>query len=145
MKKLLLSFLLFGIGFISGSAQSLEAYPNHWFTKMNWNKIQIIVRSKDQVLSGKKVNVVYPGVKVSSVDSFPNKRYLAVQLNIGSSANPGIIPIQFFSGDDTLTLNYVLKPNRPGKGKEYAQGVRSSDIIYLLMPDRFSTATPPTM
>jgi len=142
MKKLLLSFILVGMGVLSGWSQSLEAYPSHWFTKMNWNKIQIIVRSKDQVLSGKKVSVVYPGVKVSSIDSFPNKRYLAIQLNIGASANAGIIPIQFFSGDDTLTLNYVLKPNRPGKGKEYAQGVRSSDIIYLLMPDRFSNGDP---
>ena len=123
-------------------SQPLEVYPTHWFTKMNWNKVQLIVRSKDQLLSGRKVNIVYPGIKIASVDSFPNKRYLAIQLNIGSSANPGIIPIQIFSGDDTLTLNYVLKPNRPRKGKDYAVGVRSSDIIYLLMPDRFSNGDP---
>jgi len=142
MKK---NYFLLLFGFLFGTpvfSQSLEVYPSHWFTKMNWNKVQLIVRSKDQILSGKKVNTAYSGVKVSSVDSFPNKRYLAIQINIGSSANPGIIPIQIYSADDTLTLNYVLKPNRPGKGKEYAQGVRSSDIIYLLMPDRFSNGDP---
>jgi neopullulanase len=35
-------------------------------------------------------------------------------------------------------LQYELKARRPGNGKQFAQGVTSSDFIYLLMPDRFS-------
>ncbi|MEI6583253.1 MAG: alpha-amylase family glycosyl hydrolase [Chitinophagia bacterium] len=142
MRKKLLSALLAATCALSVNAQSLEAYPSHWFTKMQWNKIQVIVRSKTEQLSGKKVSVNYPGVKLTGVDSFSNKRYLALQLTIGSSTNAGIIPIQFFSADDTLTLQYVIKPSRSGRGTQYAQGVRSADLIYLLMPDRFSNGDP---
>jgi glycosidase len=142
MRKKLLSALLAAACLLSANAQSLEAYPTHWFTKMQWNKIQVIVRSKTEQLSGKKVSVNYPGVKLTGVDSFSNKRYLALQLTIGSSTNAGIIPIQFISADDTLTLQYVIKPSRSGRGTQYAQGVRSADLIYLLMPDRFSNGDP---
>ena len=142
MRKKLLSALLAATCVLSANAQSLEAYPSHWFTKMQWNKIQVIVRSKTEQLSGKKVSVNYPGVKLTGVDSFSNKRYLALQLTIGSSTNAGIIPIQFISADDTLTLQYVIKPSRSGRGTQYAQGVRSADLIYLLMPDRFSNGDP---
>ena len=142
MRKKLLSALLASACLLSANAQSLEAYPSHWFTKMQWNKIQVIVRSKTEQLAGKKVSVNYPGVKLTGVDSFSNKRYLALQLTIGSSTTAGIIPIQFISADDTLTLQYVIKPSRSGRGTQYAQGVRSADLIYLLMPDRFSNGDP---
>lgn len=142
MKKVIV-FPLFAVLLqFTAQAQSLEAYPSHWFTKMQWNKIQVIVRSKSANLSGKKVSIQYPGVKLTSVDSFPNKRYLALQITIGSSASAGIIPIQIFTAEDTLTLHYVIKPARSGRGNQYAQGVRSSDLIYLLMPDRFSNGDP---
>ena len=142
MRKKLLSALLASACLLTANAQSLEAYPSHWFTKMQWNKIQVIVRSKTEQLAGKKVSVNYPGVKLTGVDSFSNKRYLALQLTIGSSTTAGIIPIQFISADDTLTLQYVIKPSRSGRGTQYAQGVRSADLIYLLMPDRFSNGDP---
>ena len=142
MRKKLLSALLASACLLSANAQSLEAYPSHWFTKMQWNKIQVIVRSKTEQLAGKKVSVNYPGVKLTGVDSFSNKRYLALQLTIGSSTNAGIIPIQFISADDTLTLQYVIKPSRSGRGTQYAQGIRSADLIYLLMPDRFTNGDP---
>lgn len=138
MSKKIWIALIFSCSLIAVSAQELETYPTHWFTKMQWNKIQVIVRSKHQSIAGSKVLISYPGIKLNGIDSFPNKRYLALQLTLSSSTAPGIVPIHLVNRGDTLTLNYVIKPSRSGRGKSYAQGVRSADFIYLLMPDRFS-------
>ena len=40
--------------------------------------------------------------------------------------------------DKKVSINYELKARRAGNGTAFAQGVTSSDFVYLLMPDRFS-------
>jgi glycosidase len=39
-------------------------------------------------------------------------------------------------------MSWYLKPRREGKGKVFAQGINSGDLVYLLMPDRFSNGNP---
>jgi hypothetical protein len=35
-----------------------------------------------------------------------------------------------------------LKARRKGNGTEFAQGVHQQDLVYLIMPDRFSNEDP---
>ena len=51
---------------------------------------------------------------------------------------PGKRVFNFGTGENKININYELKERRKGNGTLYAQGVTSSDFIYLLMPDRFS-------
>jgi hypothetical protein len=39
-------------------------------------------------------------------------------------------------------IDFELKPRRTGNGTAFAQGVTSKDLVYLLMPDRFSNGDP---
>src|SRR6266496_4081706 len=64
--------------------------------------------------------------------------YLAVDVTISSTAKPGTVNIEFVNNGKTTIVAWPLKQRRKGNSTSYAQGVTSSDFIYLLMPDRFS-------
>ena len=52
------------------------------------------------------------------------------------------VKIIFEKSGNKFTASWTLKPRRKGNGTAYAQGVRSGDFIYFLMPDRFSNGDP---
>lgn len=132
--------LVFGIIISVGSvnAQQIKLYPTNWFTGMQWNKVQVVVRSNDHNLSTSKVSLQYPGVQLQKVHRFENGKYLALDLIISATAKPGTVNIQFNYNNQTNTIAWPLKKRRSGMGKDFAQGVTAKDLIYLLMPDRFS-------
>jgi glycosidase len=80
----------------------------------------------------------YPGVKITTLVKTNNPNYLFVNLNISSNTLPGNITLIFTRGKQKLTYNYLLlaHPSEP------AMGFNTSDVIYLLMPDRFANGDP---
>ena len=121
------------------SAQNVDIYPTHWWVGMKWNKLQLLMRSTDDNFSKQTVTINYPGVAVTGTHKFENGKYLAVDVNIASTAKPGNVSIHFSSGNN---VTWELKARRKGNGTSYAQGVTSADLIYLIMPDRFSNGDP---
>ena len=105
---------------------------------MKWNKVQLLIRGKDDGFNNEKVRINYSGISVTNIHHFENGKYLAVDITIAPSAKPGTVNIEFSNNGKTNTVTWELKPRRKGNGTLYAQGVTSSDFIYLLMPDRFS-------
>ena len=66
-----------------------------------------------------------------------NPDYLFLDLRIFSGTVPGTFPIKFIkAGEKALTYNYSLK--KRDHSTDRAQGVTDKDLIYLIMPDRFS-------
>jgi glycosidase len=119
-------------------AQSVEVYPNHWWAGMKNPKLQLMIHG-DGIADGVgNVSINYPGLKVEKVNKVENKNYLFVDLSVSPLAKPGKFQITVRKQGSPAVLAYELKPRRPGKGKQYAQGVTSADFVYLLMPDRFS-------
>lgn len=137
MRKILSVLILFFIT-VKTFSQYAEVYPTNWWVGMKWNKVQLLIRGSYDGFNKQKVSIDYPGVTVTNVHPFENGKYLAVDVTIAPSAKPGIVNIQFSSNGKTNTVSWRLKERRKGKGTLYAQGVTSSDFIYLLMPDRFS-------
>ncbi len=124
--------------FISVYAQSVECYPTHWFTGMQWNKVQLILRSTDPAFSQSAVEVQYPGVSLKARHTVANGKYLILDLLISPQARAGEVLIQTRLNNIRTTHRWQLKPRRAGRGTAFAQGVNASDLIYLVMPDRFS-------
>ncbi|MER3499425.1 MAG: alpha-amylase [Chitinophagaceae bacterium] len=138
MKKtflLFVAFCIFSLGLPKDSFSQVEVYPAHWWVGMKWNKVQLMVYGKDVATASYSVN--YPGVQLKNVNKVENKNYVFLDLNISSAAKPG----KFFL-DKNKSIYFELKPRRKGKGTEFAQGVNSTDFVYLLMPDRFSNGDP---
>lgn len=136
MKKLIAIFCLCAISIISFS-QETQIYPANWWVGMKMNKVQLMIHGKN--LSGAVIN--YPGIQVTKVQKAENDNYLFVDITILPTAKPGSMKVEV-KGNPNSTVEFQLKPRRKGNGTSFAQGVTSSDFIYLLMPDRFSNGDP---
>ena len=115
-------------------------YPTHWWPGMLWNKVQVLVKGNKAGFNQQRVTINYPGVTLDSVHRLENSLYYALDLTIAPDAQPGTITIELLEvlGKKPNALKWELKPRREGKGIKYAQGITSADLMYLIMPDRFS-------
>jgi glycosidase len=113
--------------------------PMFWWVGMHNPNLQLIVHGDH--ISSRKVELNYPGVKLVAVHKVENPNYLFLDLRIFSGTTPGTFPIKFTkAGEKALTYTYALKAR--DHSADRAQGVTSKDLIYLIMPDRFSNGDP---
>ncbi|SDC45118.1 glycoside hydrolase family 13 protein [Niabella drilacis] len=136
MKKWIL-FLCMGMMLQFARAQ-YELYPTNWWVHMKWNQVQVLVRAPGKDLKTQTASVQYPGVKLEKVSRFENPHYMVLHLAIGPAARPGIVNIKI--GKDVV--QWPLGSRRTGNGTAFANGATSADLIYLIMPDRFSNGDP---
>ena len=135
MKKItlaLLCILIFRTAFPQVSIDHVE--PPFWWADMKNNGLQLMIHGKD--IGKTKAFFEYKGVKLKSSNS-TGDNYLFVDLSITNSADPGTITLQFKEKDSVLiTYKYELK----ARAKESARraGFNTSDMMYLIMPDRFA-------
>jgi neopullulanase len=147
MKKITVFFLSLLTLQTLFAQSTIQVYPTNWWVGMKHNKIQLIVHQEDstQVFPDKlTVRSSSPDFKIIRVHQPENRRYLFVDAEVSPAAKPQKVKLTL--GGTTVnaanTINYELKPRRKDKGTAYAQGVTSSDFMYLIMPDRFSNGDP---
>ncbi|HEV8269925.1 MAG TPA: glycoside hydrolase family 13 protein [Chitinophagaceae bacterium] len=145
MKKIIFFFVCSFIIEQSFSQNSVEVYPSNWWVGMKMNKIQLMVY-QPKGLSTSKTAVVSNSndIIVKGYNKPENNHYLFVDIEIRPNAKPGFKNIRINNPDpkESYTINFELKPRRTGNGTAFAQGVTSKDLVYLLMPDRFSNGDP---
>jgi glycosidase len=129
-------FLLFS--FIAVARDSLRVFPGHWWAGMKNPKLQLLIYSKNIKSGNRVVLKPYNGVKVTGTHTFQNANYLAVDLQISQTAKPGNLSFTLGSGNQAAQFTYALKPRSNQNGKTRIKGINSEDLIYLIMPDRFS-------
>ncbi len=116
-------------------AQEVSVYPTNWWVGMKNPNLQLMLHGAG--VANANVSIVYPGVKVNKINKVESSNYLFVDLTISPQAKPGKVKISI-KGSANPVIHFELKQRRAGRGTQFAQGVTSSDLIYLLMPDRFS-------
>ena len=139
IKTLGFSKLLLLTALISNAitAQKIERVePPVWFTGMKETALQLMVYGKD--ISFCDVTADYPGVKVTAMIRTGNPNYLFVNIDISDKTVPGTVKLSFVSGKKKLVHDYTLL----AKPSDQAKGFNTSDVIYLLMPDRFANGDP---
>ena len=143
MKKLIIFFyLLLFISYFS-LAQEYKVhgvYPSHWWIGMKNPKLQLMLYGTN--IQENNITINYPGVTLSKIHKPENRNYLFADMVISSTAKPGTLKIRLKNPDGSQDISFKLKPRRKGNGTEFAKGVNSSDLVYLLMPDRFSNGDP---
>jgi len=113
--------------------------PAFWWVGMKNPKLQLIVHGKD--IGNRTATLNYPGVKLVKVNKVENPNYLFLDLEISAQAKAGSFNINFNkAGTQALQYKYTL--NTRDHSPNRAQGVTNKDVIYLLMPDRFSNGDP---
>lgn len=139
--KFLLSLALICLASSNVRTQTLEVYPSHWWVHMKWNTVQLLAYSKTS-FSNPGFTVNYPGVILEKSEVLENPNYATLTLRIEDKAAPGQVEIGWMQGKKKLKFLWTLKARREGNGKSYAQGLNPSDLIYLIIPDRFSNGDP---
>lgn len=137
MKKVFILIVLLSSLLIDLTAQ-VKAYPSHWWVGMKHNTLQVMLHGSTDL--SKSVKVKYPGIVVTKVHQPENKHYLFVDLLLLPTVKAGTFDFVF---EDGSALTYELKSRLNKSQKSLVhQGVRSNDLIYLIMPDRFVNGDP---
>lgn len=132
-----LSFLFVLLSSISFAVEAINVYPTHWWVGMKSNKLQLMVYTDQGLPQSVKVDGI--GLRVVKVSQPENKHYAFIDLVILPNAQPGKFRFSFSNGKN---FEYELKPRNKSLGGAKHQGVNASDLIYLIMPDRFANADP---
>lgn len=112
------------------------AYPSHWWVGMKNPSLQIMLHGSN--MGTANYSIQYPGVTLLKVNKVENPNYVFLDLRILPTTRPGVMTINVNNGGKHTDISYDLKKRRKGNGTQYAQGVTSKDLMYLIMPDRFS-------
>jgi neopullulanase len=139
MKKVFLSILLMmpsilGLFAAKKAAVNINRIePTDWYAGMKNQTLQLMVSG--QGIREAEVTVDYQNVTVDSLVRLDSPNYLFVYLNL-NGATAGNMPVTFKLGKRSCVVNYELK-QREMTGSE-RKGFDINDILYMLMPDRFS-------
>tara|TARA_R110001583_G_scaffold1202_5_gene10071 strand:+ start:35175 stop:36998 length:1824 start_codon:yes stop_codon:yes gene_type:complete len=130
---------LCGISSFAGKIKLDHVEPMFWWTNMTNPNLQVMVHGEK--ISDCSVEITYPGVTVERVIKTDNANYLFINLLIDKSAKAGTFDILFTDkGKTKATYKYELKERRSGSADR--KGFDTSDVFYLIMPDRFSNGNP---
>lgn len=137
MKKLL--FIVLALAGSRCPAQpAVKVYPTNWWVGMKNPRLQLMLHGEG-VGKGRLRLQSYPGVTLVKTHPVSNPNYLFADLLIGKNAAPGILHFTISRpGQASRSLPYTLGRLDPADGKTRILGIRSADLIYLIMPDRFS-------
>ena len=113
--------------------------PAFWWVGFKNPNLQLLVHGSQ--ISTTKPVLSYPGVSLESVVSVENPNYLFLNLKLAANTLPGKFTIQFLqNGKNIVSYEYELKAREAGSAERI--GFNSSDVLYLIMPDRFANGDP---
>ena len=111
--------------------------PPFWWTEMHNSELQLMVYGKDIA----QYDVAFSNtIQITDIKKTENPNYLFVTINT-KNISPGTYELQFSKDNKILeTKSYELKSRR--ENSALRKGFNSSDLIYLIMPDRFANGNP---
>lgn len=137
MKKILLAFMM--LWCITVTAQIDRIEPPNWWVGFKETKLQLLVKGNE--ISAFSPVIEYDGISIQKVHKADSPNYLFIDLKIDADTKPGSFNIVFDTkGKKKIKYPYDLKSRI--KSAEEFQGFNSSDVIYLITPDRFANSNP---
>ncbi len=133
MKKLLLLLLITSITF----AQIEKVEPPFWWSNMNLSSVQVMFYGKN--IAQYEVSVSNT-IVIENIKKTENPNYIFVTINTKNT--PAQDFVFSFSKDKktAFTQKYSLKPRK--ENSKFRKSFDASDVIYLIMPDRFANGNP---
>ncbi len=129
---LFLLIIFFGQVLLAQKMNIKKVEPSNWWIGMKNSQLMLMVYGDNIGLASPQINI--PGVKLIESRSVSNPNYLFVFLNIDSTTKAGTYTLNFL-GNKKQKLSYPFTlSNRNSR----VEGFNQSDVIYLIMPDRFA-------
>lgn len=131
--------LLWAVIFLTFSTYAQRVEPPFWWTGMQNKQLQLLVHSTN--IAQYQLKLDYPGIKVIKIHPAESPNYLFIDLEIEPQAQAGSFYLDFYLGKKRkLHLFYQLKTR--SENAAMVRGFDQSDLLYLLMPDRFANGNP---
>jgi len=138
MKRIVLSFVLLSLTLsITAAIQIRKMEPAFWWAGMKNSELQIMIYG-DQI-GATNVQVLNPEIKINKLVKADSPNYLFLYLDL-SQAKPGTINMLFTHGKLKKKVTYELKAREMDPASR--MGFDRSDVLYLIMPDRFANGNP---
>lgn len=137
-KSLVFNILVLLFAGASVEARQIDRIePLFWWSGMKNPELQLMVYGDH--IADYKPYIDYPGIYIKSTVSLESPNYLLLYLDI-AEAQPGSFDITFTRDRKKFTYPYELKERK--SSTDDIQGYDASDVLYLIMPDRFANADP---
>ncbi|HOT65168.1 MAG TPA: glycoside hydrolase family 13 protein [Dysgonamonadaceae bacterium] len=136
MKKIF-SFIIIFFATISAFSQQLSIEPAFWWSGMQESELQLMVYGNN--IADYKATITSPHVYLKESVALESPNYKLLYLDISKSV-PETFDIVFTNGKKKITIPYELKQRDPSR--KNVKGFDSSDVLYLIMPDRFANGDP---
>jgi glycosidase len=107
--------------------------PPNWWVRLT-PSVMLLVYGHG--FEGANVSCEDPGVHIDRVRVTDGGKYLFLWLQIAKSARPGEVPCEIRTSAGTTRIRYPLAAPANPRGK--FQGLTPSDVLYLIMVDRFA-------
>lgn len=134
MKKtiLLIVFVFVGLNLFS-SIELKKLEPQFWWAGMKNTELQILMYGDK--ISDCSVKIDTKDINIKEIVKFENQNYLLLYLDL-ENAKQQVFNITLTRGKETKVIPYELKQRESNSSQR--KGFNSSDVLYLIMPDRFS-------
>ena len=116
----------------------LKTEPPNWWTVSRPTTVQVLLTGTN--LKKAKVQTSTKGVSVGQTSASPNGNYLFCDLLLTPEATAGTVELEITADSTTIQKSWPLFSPLPREGNY--QGLLPSDIVYLIMPDRFADGDP---
>ncbi len=129
--------IAFGALYANSTYANTTATPKFWWAGMKNPELQIMLYGDDIATS--EVTLTSPTVRIKEIVRETNPNYLFIYVDI-SQAAPHSFDINLKKGRKTTTIPYTLLQRE--RTPESVIGFDASDVLYLIMPDRFANGDP---
>ena len=142
MRAYLISFLFisfFSLNCFSKDLKIEKVEPMFWWVDMKNPSLQLLIHGDN--ISEYDVSVNYAGVRIDDIIKTDMPNYLFVNLMIKQGTKAGHFDINFsLDGKTKASYTYELKERKEDSANR--KGYDASDVVYLIMPDRFANGDP---
>lgn len=137
MKKYFSIFILLLIfrNIIFGQDIIQHIEPLNWWVGMKNPNLQLLVHGKDIATYTPKIS--YKGLIVNKINKVNNPNYLFIDLTILPQTKAGVVEI-VFENKAKNSFSYTYKLLERQKSSSERIGFNTSDVMYLITPDRFA-------
>jgi glycosidase len=139
IKLIITAVLLLGIGLAKAVADPIvRVEPPNWWAGLSQSQLELMVYGPN--IARSSVKIEYPGLRFVSQTSLDNPNYVFLTLELDPQLSPGTVDIQFTIDGSTHIYPYPILQREANPTRH--QGFSASDVIYLMMPDRFANGDP---
>jgi glycosidase len=129
----ILLLLILGSSLYAQKIDRIE--PPFWYVGMNQNQLELLIYGKD--ISQFTVSIDNKNIQILDIKKTENRNYLFLNLDL-SKAVSGKFNINFSKKGKRIDFSVPYELKERNQDSKLREGFNSSDVVYLITPDRFA-------